>query len=74
MSLFKKHKMPEPSFPPEEYEPVIRCSICTGEQVACMRERESGRLRELYVIYDREDLERFSRSCGMEPEKIRRIY
>ena len=48
MGLFsRKREAPALSeFPPEDYEPVLRCSICTGEQVACMRERSSGRLRD----------------------------
>ena len=57
----------------EQYEPVLRCSICTGEQVACMRERASGRMREIMLIRDAEDLERFRRSYGVTGE-IRRVY
>ena len=48
MKLFKREKPAPaaPAWPPEQYEPVIRSSICTGEQVACMRERETGKLHE----------------------------
>ena len=52
---------------------MLRCSICTGEQVACMRERASGRMREIMLIRDAEDLERFRRSYGVTGE-IRRVY
>ena len=74
MRWFGKKKEELPKFSPEEYEPVLRCSICTGEQVACVRHRTSGQLRELMLIRDREDLESFCRSYGSSPETIRRIY
>ena len=73
MGLFSRKKETPPQFPPEQYEPVLRCSICTGEQVACMRERETGRLRELMLIRTEADLDAFRRTCGGSGE-IRRIY
>ncbi len=73
MGLFSRKKEQAPLFPPERYEPVLRCSICTGEQVACMRERESGRLREIMLIRDAEDLETFRRMYDVQGE-IRKVY
>ena len=73
MGLFSRNKETPPQFPPERYEPVLRCSICTGEQVACMRERETGKLRELMLIRSEADLESFRRSYGVSGE-IRRVY
>ena len=76
MSIFRRHKA-EPAplrFSPEEYEPVLRCSICTGEQVACMREKSSGRLREVMLIRSEEDLESFCRGYHIEKEQIRKVY
>ena len=52
MGLFHKRAPEPPRFPPEEFEPVLRCSICTGEQTACMREKATGKLRELELIRD----------------------
>ncbi len=60
-------------YPLSLYEPVIRCSICTGEQVACMRNRETDHLVELMLIRDPSDLELFRKRYGVEGE-IRRIY
>ena len=57
MGLFKK-RQPEPEtarFDPAAYEPVIRASICTGEKVACMRERATGKLHERMLIRSDED-------------------
>ena len=76
MGLFRK-KMPEPELPPYEikdYEPVIRSSICTGEKVACMRERESGRLHEIMLIRTEEDLARFCRAYGVDSGALRTVY
>ncbi len=74
MKLFKKHASALPVFPPEEYEPVIRRSICTGEQTACMRRRDNGQLREVMLIRSPADLEEFCRSYGLRAEDIRTIY
>ena len=76
MGLFKRHA-PEPTlpdFPPERYEPVIRSSICTGEKVACMRERATGRLQELMLIRSDADLESFCTRYGLRREDVRIIY
>ncbi len=73
MGLFSKKKETPPLYPPEKWEPVLRCSICTGEQVACMRDRESGKLREIMLIRDEGDLAAFRKTCGVTGE-IRRVY
>ena len=77
MNLFHKKIAPEPAFPAfslEAYEPVIRSSICTGERVACMRDRESGRLREVMLIRTGADLEAFCKAYGLTPEQVRTVY
>ena len=76
MGLFKR-KQPEPEvtlFDPAEYEPVIRASICTGEKVACMREKTSGKLYELMLIRTEADREAFCRLYHVEPEQIKTVY
>ena len=75
MGLFRKAKREaEPLFSLEEYEPVIRCSICTGEQVLCMRERASGRLREVQLLRMPSDLDDFCRRYSLDPAQIKKIY
>ena len=76
MGLFhRERRAPEaPAFPPEDWEPVIRCSICTGEQVACMRERATGRLREIMLLRSPDDLAAFRRDFGLEETELRRVY
>ena len=41
--LFRKKKTEHKTYDHEKLEPVIRCSICTGEEVAGFRDRETGR-------------------------------
>ncbi len=75
MPLFRKRKAaPSPAYPLTDYEPVLRCSICTGEQVACFRRRQDGHLTEIMLIRDQEDWESFCESYGLRPEQVRKIY
>ncbi len=74
MHLFSRKKPEPPRFPPEEYEPLLRQSICTGEMTACVRERATGRVREVQLIRDRADLEEFCAACGADPDSIKTIY
>lgn len=75
MSLFHRRENPSfPAFSPEQYEPVIRSSICTGEKTACMRDRETGRLREVILLRTDDDLNQFCHAYGLEPGQVRTVY
>jgi hypothetical protein len=77
MKLFGKKKEPEQevtTFDPAEFEPVVRASICTGEKVACMRERATGKLHELMLIRSDADLELFCRRYKVEQKDVRTVY
>ena len=52
--------------------PVIRCSICTGEQTAGVRDNTTGRFEEVMGIRNASDLVEFYRLCGTD--QIERIY
>ncbi len=75
MPLFgrRKEKKPAVRFDPERYTPVIRCSICTGEQSAGFRDRTTGRVEEIMLIRDERDLEDFRAQYGIEGE-IEKVY
>ena len=76
MGLFKRHQ-PEPentAFDPAVYEPVIRSSICTGEKVACMREKATGKLQELMLIRAQEDIDAFCHRYRVRAEEVKTIY
>lgn len=74
MGLFSRKKRETLRFPPEEYEPLLRQSICTGERTACVRQRATGRVREVQLIRDQRDLEEFCAACGAEPGDLKTIY
>ena len=76
MGLFrKKDKLSiHPDFPLEQFEPVLRSSICTGELTACFRERASGKLREITVIRSPKDLADFAKEYGVDINKMRTVY
>jgi hypothetical protein len=52
--------------------PVIRCSICTGEETAGFRDNETGVFTEVMKLSSDRDYEEFFRMCGTED--VERIY
>ncbi|MCR5815542.1 MAG: aspartate dehydrogenase [Ruminococcus sp.] len=46
-------------FDPDKQTAVIKCSICTKEQVAGFKNKEDGHFTEVMVIRDADDLVRF---------------
>ena len=72
--LKSKHKGNAKLFPYDEakHEAVIRCSICTGEQVAGFRRREDGNFVGVMVIQSEKDLENFKRLYRVDD--VKKIY
>lgn len=54
--------------------PVIRASICTGEQVAGFKEEASGKFAEVMLIRDGGDLREFMRLYDVDEEEIKREW
>ena len=50
--MFGKKKM-SPSYDPTAQKPVLRCSICTGEQVAGFQDLHTGHFTEVQLIRSR---------------------
>ena len=48
------------SYDKEKTKPAIRCSICTGEQVAGFLNKRSGQFEEIALIRSPKDLEDFT--------------
>ena len=71
--MFGKKKKVQKTYDTEAFEPVIRCSICTGEQVAGFRHRETGKFREDRLIRTQEDLREFMEEYGI-PDTPPTIY
>ena len=71
-SLFSRNKK-APAALKHEGTPAIRCSICTGEQVAGFRNSETGRFEEVMLLRSPADLEWFKEQYGISGE-IEKIY
>jgi len=54
--------------------PVIRSSICTGEQVAGFKDPSSGKFEELMLLRDDQDLQEFLRRYQVEESELRREW
>lgn len=72
MGLFKKKTVIQP-YDKENKLPVIKASICNGEQVAGFKDIHTGRMEEVMLIKSPADLERFKALYGIEGE-IRKEY
>lgn len=67
MGLFKK-KIVKKSYDREHMKPVIRASICTGEQVAGFKDLRTGKIKEVMLIKCSKDLEEFKNMYGITEE------
>ena len=74
MGLFGKKKSEYPKMPEGDFEPVLRCSICTGEQVLCAKDRETGELHEIMLIRSPGDLEGFCAANGIAASDVQKVY
>ena len=64
----KKKKLTEPIVPfdPEEQIPILKCSICNGEQVAGFKDKKTGHFTEVAFIRNDEELRDFMKAYGIE--------
>ena len=53
-------------YDPEKEKPMIRASICNGEQVAGFKDLETGAFHEVMLIRDDRDLAEFKQEYGLE--------
>ncbi len=72
-SLKKSVKTPPlKSYNPETQRPVLRCSICTGEQVAGFKDIRTGKFEEVALICDDRELRNFMETYGID--KVTKEY
>lgn len=69
----RKEKTIKPLYDTERKEPIIKASICNGEQVAGFRDIESGEFHEVMYIRNNQELENFKRQYGIQGD-IKKIY
>ncbi len=72
-SVFK-HIPVQYSYDKENQRPVIRSSICTGEQVAGFKDVRTGRFTEVMVIRDGKDMEEFTAKYDIPAEDIKKEW
>ncbi len=61
----KKKKEPSHIFDPSNQKAVIKCSICTGEQVAGFKDIHTGKFDEVMLIRNDRDLDVFKKAYGV---------
>lgn len=72
--FFKKDKKERTiKYDPGKKEPIIKASICNGEQVAGFRDLETGEFHEEMFIRNDEDLRFFKAQFGIDGE-VRKVY
>lgn len=69
----KKKKPVTTAYDPSKMRPVLRCSICTGEQVAGFRRLEDGKFEEVMLIRSDADMQSFRDQYGITGN-IEKIY
>ena len=67
MGLFKKKVLVQ-TYDKENKKPVIKSSICNGEQVAGFKDISTGKMEEIMLIKNRADLEMFKAMYGITEE------
>ena len=56
MLFQRKTAISFPSYDPERQQAVLKCSICTGEQVAGFLDRQTGHFTDVMLIRNEKDL------------------
>ena len=64
--MFKKRQLQKASYDKENQIPILKCSICNGEQVAGFKDVHTGKFEEVMLIRNDRDLEEFKGKYGVE--------
>ena len=70
MGLFKKKVLVQ-TYDKENKKPIIKSSICKGEQVAGFKDIRTGKMEEIMLIKNTADLETFKAMYGITEEIIK---
>lgn len=71
--MFFQKKIDKKTYDKSRKKPVIKASICTGEQVAGFKDITTGSFEEIMLIKDQNDLASFKAMYGIT-EEIAKIY
>ena len=70
MGLFKKKTVTK-TYDKVNKKPVIKASICNGEQVAGFKDIHTGKIEEVMLIKSPTDLEHFKAMYGIDEEIVK---
>ena len=73
--MFFSKKKPSASYDPAVQRPALRCSICTGEQVAGFQDLHTSHFTEVQLIRSPQELQAFRSRYGIPADcPIEKIY
>lgn len=61
----KKQEIKKLEYDSENQKPVLKCSICNGEQVAGFKDNRTGRFHEVMFVRNEQDLKTFKEMYGL---------
>ena len=67
MRLFKKKTIVK-TYDKDNKKPVIKASICNGEQIAGFKDIHTGKIEEVMLIKSPADLDAFKKMYGIDEE------
>lgn len=67
MAFFRKKTVVK-TYDKENKQPIIKASICNGEQIAGFKDIHTGKIEEIMLIKSPADMERFKAMYGIEEE------
>ena len=67
MGIFRKKTVIK-TYDKENKKPVIKVSICNGEQVAGFKDIHTGKIEEIMLIKTQADLDTFKKMYGIDDE------
>lgn len=68
----RKGKVKSASYDASNQKPVLKCSICTGEQVAGFQDIRTGKFEDIMLIRSEADLQKFKEMYGLDT--VTKIY
>lgn len=69
--MFGKKKKPM-EFDRENQRAILKCSICTGEQVAGFQDIHTGKFQEVMLIRNSRDMKEFRKMYNLE--EVPKVY
>ena len=64
--MFSRKTVKKKDYDKENLRPVLKCSICTSEQVAGFKNIHTGKFEEIMLIRNEKGLEQFKETYGID--------